>query len=97
MMRLQRRASSRRGSLNTFYGGIDVRFTRKGDGIYAILLSRPEGGEVTIEGITPAEDALISMIGSGYREWSAEDGNLKITLPEEYPEAHAYTFKISKL
>ena len=78
-------------------GGIDVRFTRKGDVLYAILLARPEGGEITIGGITPPEDALVSMLGSGYREWSAEDGNLKITLPEEYPEAHAYAFKISKL
>ena len=65
--------------------------------VYAILLARPEGGEVTIEGITPAEDALVSMFGSGYREWSAAEGKLTITLPEEYPEAHAYAFKISKL
>ncbi len=85
------RASGKTGA------GIDVRFTRKGDAIYAILLSRPEGGEITIEGITPAEDALVSMFGSGYREWSAAEGKLTITLPEVYPEAHAYVVKVSKL
>lgn len=85
------RASGNTGS------GTDVRFTRKGEELYAILLSRPEGAEVTLEGITPAEDAHITLLGHGNCEWKTEKGVLTIVLPKRYPEEHAYTFKISKL
>ncbi len=77
--------------------GIDLRFTRKGETLYVILLSRPGGDKVAIKGVAPAEGAQVNMLGAGECEWNAKTGGLTIKLPERYADAHAYTFKISKV
>lgn len=78
-------------------GGVDVRFTRNGETIYAILLAKPPGGEITIESVPVADGAIVELLGSaGHLKWSVESGNLTLTLPKDLPDAHAYAIKIAR-
>jgi alpha-L-fucosidase len=79
----------------------DVRFTTKGDALYAICLGWPEG-QATITSLGAGSSVPagrideISMLGvDGPLSWSQDEGGLKITVPSEMPCAHAYTFKIA--
>ncbi len=77
-------------------GGVDVRFTRKEDATYAVLLGRPQAGEVTVESFPVEPNASVSLLGKpGALSHSSEGGNLVVTLPADLPEAHAYTLKIA--
>ena len=73
-------------------GGLEVRFTRSGDAVYAILLGKPKGGEVTIES-APA-GSRVSLLGGPDVESSFEGGNLTVKLPADLGDAHAYVLKI---
>ena len=76
--------------------GVDVRFTRKGDTVYAILLAKPAGSQVTIESVPAPDGAAVTLLGQdGALEHRAEGGNLTVTLPGGLEESPAYTLKIS--
>jgi len=79
----------------------DIRFTRKGNTLYAITLGWPEGGKLTIktlgtkEKISEGGIAAVSMLGvPGELKWSRDEQGLTITLPAEPPCKDAYAFKI---
>ena len=75
-------------------GGADVRFTRKGETVYAVLLEKPKSPEIVIESFALPAGATVELLGhEGALEASAEGGNLNVTLPP-LPEAHAYALKI---
>jgi len=80
----------------------DVRFTTKGDALYAICLGWP-GKEVTIKSLGSASalraDTIseINMLGSeGALSWSQGGDGLTISTPAVQPCQHAYTFKITR-
>jgi alpha-L-fucosidase len=76
--------------------GVDIRFTQKGDSVYAILMERPKAREITIESIWPEEGATAQMLGArGDLKWSREGKNIKVTLPEQLPGDYAYVLKIT--
>lgn len=82
----------------TTAGGLDVRFTRKEDAIYAVLLGRPATAEVTLESVPVGPGGSVSLLGgSGALRHRSEGGNLVVTLPVELPQAHAYTLKIASM
>ena len=55
---------------------MDIRFTKKGDCLYAFLLNRPEGATLTIPALRAAQGATVSLLGGGNLEWSDSNGNL---------------------
>jgi alpha-L-fucosidase len=79
----------------------DIRFTAKGDSLYAICLAWP-GAEVAITTLG-AQSALraeriasISMLGSlETLAWSQDEAGLKVKTPAAAPCDYAYTFKIT--
>jgi alpha-L-fucosidase len=76
--------------------GVDVRFTLKGETLYAILLAKPAGQEVTLESVPAPQGATVTLLGhDGPLKHRAEGGNLTVTLPAGLGDAHAYTVKIS--
>jgi alpha-L-fucosidase len=58
--------------------GVDIRFTKKRDSVYAFLLNRPEGATLTIPALRAAPGATISLMDGGRLEWSQRDGNLLV-------------------
>ncbi len=84
------------------YTAKDIRYTTKGDILYALVLDWPKnGGEVVFEFLSPGnskigEIASVSMIGhNGPLDWEQYGDGLKVRFPEEKPCEYAYAIKIS--
>jgi alpha-L-fucosidase len=79
----------------------DVRFTAKGNGLYAFVMGWP-GKEASIPALAlGGKDSVprirnIELLGhKGRLKWTQDAGTLKVVLPEEKPSDHAVTFKIA--
>jgi alpha-L-fucosidase len=84
--------------------GANVRFTVKGDALYAIVLGQvPASSEVVIVSLASAaakpEEKVtrVSLLGGSDLEFSHDAAGLKVKLPAVAPGAYAYTLKISGL
>ena len=78
--------------------GIDVRFTKKGDKLFVILLDTPKESSIEIPGLTAKPGTLISLINPNADiSWSQKGDSLEITLPEELPESPAHVLTFSML
>jgi alpha-L-fucosidase len=78
--------------------GLPIRFTRKGEAVYAILLEQPRGGALVIEDFAAPPDAQITLLGhEAVLPWRAEGTGIVVSLPPalalSVPQA-AYTFKV---
>jgi alpha-L-fucosidase len=81
--------------------GKDIRFTAKGDALYAILLGWP-GEEAVITSLTPgaASGAVqkVELLGSpGALSFSQGADGLRVKMPPETPNDYAYTLRITGL
>ncbi len=79
----------------------DIRFTTKGDVLYATVLGWPQGGEVVVQALgsnLPLQSKAIkhvSLVGSGEAvQWSRDSMALRVTLPAITPCEHAFVLKI---
>ncbi len=84
------------------FTGQDIRFTRNGDALYAILLAWPDGDQVTITSLgasVAGEITNVSLLGhdGGALEWSRDDAGLTVRLPAAKPCEHAFALQISGL
>ena len=75
----------------------DIRFTTKGDALYAIALAWPKDGKLRIRSL--AADAgkvtAVSLLGhAGELTWTQNDEGLEVSLPAEKPCPHAFALKI---
>jgi alpha-L-fucosidase len=82
----------------------DLRFTTKGDSLYAIALAWPENGKLVIKSLASdsphyrGEIARIGLVGSESNlVWSRGAEGLTISLPEKRPCDYAYALKINPL
>lgn len=80
----------------------DIRFTRKGNTLYAISLGIPAKvvriKKLGLNSSLGLECENVSMVGSKENlDWSREDEALVINLPENIPGKHALVFKIDLL
>jgi len=78
----------------------DVRFTRKGQTLYALFMGWPERPEVTIAPLGSAAGKVGKLELLGFRgrlDWSQDAAGIKVQLPPEPPGAHAFALKISGL
>ena len=85
------------------YTAQDIRFTSKGNDLYAIALGWPEGGQLTIKSL--AEGASTSNLGTGHVRLLGSDAEvpskgdasgLHLQLPSNKSGEYAYVFKISR-
>lgn len=76
--------------------GVGVRFTRKGDRVYAILLDRPAGSCVTVLGLRASGPTQVRLLGKeGTLGWRQAEDGLEIDWPAGAPEAPAYALEIT--
>ena len=80
------------------FTGQDIRFTRKGDTLYAIALAWP-GEQVTIKALGGrGEVEAVTLLGhQGALEWSRNEDGLTVRLPAEPPCDHAFALKFTGL
>jgi alpha-L-fucosidase len=82
--------------------GDDLRFTRKGDDLYVILLGNPKARTVTVpdlaSGVFDKGHAPLTRIYLlGQKEplvWSANGNGIQVTLPEKLSGQYAFVFKV---
>ena len=93
-----------RGQLAT-YGSEDVRFTTKGDTLYAFVMSWPESRSATIKSLASNSPQVagrriteVSLLGyAGKLDCSQTAAGLTVKLPEQAPSEHAVTLRIKGL
>jgi len=80
----------------------DIRFTAKGDTLYAIALAWPENGRLTIKSLaagsslTKHEIKKVELLGSQAKlKWTRNAAGLTIELPAQKPCNHAFALRIS--
>lgn len=79
----------------------DVRFTKKGDIVYAFVLGWPESGKATIKSLAtgsenfPKQIAKVELLGAGDVAFTRNDSGLLVTMPQEKPNEYAYTLKVT--
>ncbi|HZT98428.1 MAG TPA: alpha-L-fucosidase [Ktedonobacteraceae bacterium] len=80
----------------------DIRFTTRGDSLYAIALAWPEHGSMTIKslatdsGLFQRDIAKVELLG--YNEplhWRRDDSGLTVDLPSRRPCDYAFALRIS--
>ena len=75
--------------------GIPVRYTKKGDTVYAIALERPQGS-LKIPYIMAKENTRIQLLGIPQDlKWVQNGSELEIKLPDNMEESEAYAFSIT--
>lgn len=75
--------------------GIDVRFTRKGDVLYAVLLAKPTGASVTLKDVPAPEHGRATLLGApGALSATAVGADLKVSLPASLPGNYAWAIKL---
>ena len=77
--------------------GIPVRFTSKGEAVYAIVLGQPTSNTITLELGTDSMDVNVTVVGESQAATAAiADGTLTVTLAEPLPEGHAHALRIER-
>ena len=78
-----------------------IRFTTKGDILYAFALAWPEDGKLTIETLAqgraayPKQIGRVELLGSaGPLPFDRQANGLVVTLPNSKPNEYAYVLKI---
>jgi alpha-L-fucosidase len=76
----------------------DIRFTKKGDVVYAFSMGWPER-QLTVDALGTRAGAgkirSVQLLGhSGPVKWTQGDGALTVALPAEKPSDHAVVFKV---
>ena len=81
----------------------DIRFTTRGDALYAIVLAWPESGRVSVRSLGRGQPHLegeirsVELLGAKASvEWTCDEEGLHVTLPAEPPGAHALALRISR-
>jgi alpha-L-fucosidase len=84
--------------------GLHVRFTVKGDALYAIVIGDlPAGREVVLTPLAAQPNAegriaRVTLLGApGELSFSQDSDGLKVTLPESLPSKYASVLKITGL
>jgi alpha-L-fucosidase len=83
------------------YTAKDIRFTTKGDVLYATVLAWPEDGKIAIETLAqgkaeyPKQIGQVELLGhAGKLPFERQANGLVVTLPETKPNEFAYVLKI---
>lgn len=82
------------------YTSEDIRFTQKGETVYAFAFVWPENGQLTIKTLAKGSSSLpkpvqrVELIGAGPVKFGQDASGLKLLLPEKAPNEYAYAFII---
>jgi len=76
----------------------DIRYTKKGEVVYAITLGWPQSRRLVLKSLasgTPGRVTSVEMLGVDAPLSFAQEGEgLKVDLPDRYPGEHAFAFRI---
>jgi alpha-L-fucosidase len=77
-------------------GGAEVRFTRKGESLYAFFLNRPQGQSATVPGVQAAENTKVQVLGaSATSAWKQNGRDLAVDIAQAAPSPYALGLKVT--
>lgn len=81
------------------YTAADIRFTKKGDALYALLLAWPEHGEAVITSLGHSTGTVsrVELLGHGEIAFTQSAGGIQVVFPARRPCEHAWALKITGL
>jgi alpha-L-fucosidase len=83
-------------SSGTAAGGTDVRFTKKGDNLYVLFLSRPESNTLTVPQVRVGHGATVQILGTTSKaSISQRDKDAVIQADRTLPKSYALVAKIT--
>lgn len=75
---------------------IEVRFTQKGDTLYATLLDTPSGPSFVLEGLRAADGTTIQVLGQDMSaNWQQSDQGITVELAQPLSEATAHALSLT--
>jgi alpha-L-fucosidase len=75
--------------------GIDVRYTKKGDNVYATMLGKPASTSVTLKAVRLKSAAKVYLLGVDKPlTWTQQGGDLRVALPSSLPGNYAYVLRL---
>ena len=83
------------------YTAEDVRFTKKGETVFAFIMGWPDNGKVTLKSLAadspnfPKQIAKVELLGVGNVTFTRDAAGLAIALPQQKPYDYAYGLKIT--
>jgi alpha-L-fucosidase len=76
--------------------GDELRFTRKGNDLYATILGTPKARTATIDGVAARTSMQVTLLGDAKPlNTKTANGNLQIVLPEHLTGNYAYVLKLT--
>jgi alpha-L-fucosidase len=72
----------------------DIRFTAKGETLYATALAWPEDGVLCVATLAREPVTSVELLGAGPVSWTQDAEGLKVTLPAQAPCEHAYVLQV---
>jgi alpha-L-fucosidase len=72
----------------------EIRFTTKGDRLYAFVMGWPSG-ESVVKSVDKKVHNVELLGHKGKLKWSQDEGGLKVQMPAEKPSEYAVTLKIA--
>jgi alpha-L-fucosidase len=75
--------------------GVPLRFTRRGERVFAILLGRPEGTRITLRNLRLAAGGSVVLLGRGRVRATAEAADLRVDLDAPLPEGPIHALALS--
>jgi alpha-L-fucosidase len=95
------RGLSGRDRISPAYTSEDVRFTTKGDTLYAFVMAWPTDGKAVIKSLAkgapafPKNVARVELLGAGQVKYTQDEQGLTVYLPDHKPNDFAYALKIT--
>lgn len=94
------------GSFNdtkrTAFTGQDIRFTTRGDTLYAVMLAWPEAGRVAVTSLATSQRLFqheiekVELLGVAEPlSWTRDEHSLTVELPDQRPGDHAFALRIT--
>ena len=79
-------------------GGVDVRYTQKGDALHVILMDVPRERPLALTGLRAAPDTKIQLLGHEHEpplDWRQHDDYLIVSLPADLPAASISALRLT--
>ena len=77
--------------------GKDVRFTQKGNALYAMIMNEELSGNVEILDLEIPANSTVTLLGCDEKlAWKQNENSVVVTLPEKMDKQIAYTIKFEK-
>jgi alpha-L-fucosidase len=75
--------------------GLDVRFTRKDDALFATVLGEPKGPAMTLKSVMLQPGSEVVLLGSAQPlKWKQAGEDVAVTLPATLPGKYAYVLRM---